>query len=77
VGLANTLGGLLFVAPLIAGWLAQAFGYEVLFVAVLAMALLGILTALRGMDLFVALSGAAVPEPALAAPDNPEAGLDG
>jgi MFS family permease len=48
VGLANTLGGLLLGAPLLAGWLVKAFSYEVLFVLVLALASLGLLLALRG-----------------------------
>lgn len=48
VGLANTLGGLLLVAPLLAGWLVQAFSYEFLFVVVLALAALGLVAGLRG-----------------------------
>lgn len=48
VGLANTLGGLLLVAPLLAGWLIQVLSYELLFAVVLVLAVLGLLGALRG-----------------------------
>ncbi len=58
VGLANTLGGLLLVAPLLAGWLTQVLSYELLFGVVLALALLGLLGALRGPKPLPAVEGA-------------------
>ncbi len=46
--LANTLGGLLIVAPLLAGWLVQVVSYEFVFALALAVAALGLVVALRG-----------------------------
>ncbi len=46
-GLANTLNGVVVLAPLLAGWLVQAASYEVLFSVSLCMAVLGLLVALR------------------------------
>jgi len=47
VGLVNTLGGLLILAPLVAGWLVQVASYEILFAVCLGLAMLGLLFALR------------------------------
>ncbi len=47
VALANTLNGLLVVAPLLAGWLVGALSYEFLFAVALAAAMVGVGVALR------------------------------
>ncbi len=47
VALSNTLGGLVLVAPLLAGWLVEVASYEALFVVTLALAGAGLLAALR------------------------------
>ncbi len=59
VALANTLGGLLLVAPLVAGWLVQVASYEVLFAITLGLGLCGLAMALFGPQRFVALRPAA------------------
>ncbi len=46
--LANTLGGLLLVAPLLAGWLVEVASYEALFAVTLAAAVVGLALAWRG-----------------------------
>jgi len=48
VALANTLGGLVTVAPMLAGRLLEATSYEFLFMVTLGMAVLSLLAALRG-----------------------------
>ena len=48
ISLSNTLGGVLLIAPLFAGWLVQATSYETLFLVALALAALGLLLSLRG-----------------------------
>ena len=47
VGLGNTLGGLLVVAPLLAGWLVKAVSYEFLFAVTLGLAATGLAGAFR------------------------------
>jgi MFS-type transporter involved in bile tolerance (Atg22 family) len=47
VGLANTLGGVVAPAPLLAGWLVQATSYRFLFCVALATAAIGSAIALR------------------------------
>lgn len=47
VALANTLNGLLVVAPLLAGWLVSALSYGALFTAALAAAAVGVVVAMR------------------------------
>mgnify|MGYP005841978717 CR=1 FL=1 len=44
MALFSTLGGLLLIAPLLAGWLVQTASYEVLFLVMLAIGLGGLLT---------------------------------
>lgn len=51
ISLANTLGGLLTAAPLVAGWLVQQTSYRFLFVVALAMALLATLMSWQGLGL--------------------------
>ncbi len=52
IALANTLGGLLIGAPLVAGWLVQVASYQFLFAVALAMELLAVLVSWRGLGLF-------------------------
>lgn len=72
-GLANTLTGLLLVAPPIAGWLAEAYSYEVLFAVVLGMAILGVLATVWGMQAVQAVYGKHCSSPARA-PAGPQGG---
>lgn len=48
IALANTLCGLLTVAPLFAGWLVEVASYEVVFALSLALAAVGLAVAVRG-----------------------------
>lgn len=48
VGLSNTLGGVMTLAPLIGGWLVQVASYELLFVVSLALGITGLAVAMRG-----------------------------
>lgn len=47
VGLANTLNGLVLVAPVLGGWLLAAFSWPVLFAATAAVSLVGLLGTFR------------------------------
>ncbi len=47
VGLANTLNGVVLVAPLLGGWLLTAFSWPVLFVVTAAVSLVGLLGTFR------------------------------
>ncbi len=48
IGLYNTLGGLLLVAPLVAGWLVEVASYELLFAVCFIAAAAGLALALHG-----------------------------
>lgn len=61
IALANTLGGLVTVAPLFAGWLVEVASYELLFAVSLAVALVGVVLAWRGPQPFVARLAAVRP----------------
>ncbi|MDI7276699.1 MAG: MFS transporter [Anaerolineae bacterium] len=47
MALSNTLGGILLLGPLIAGWLVQSTSYEFLFAVMLSLGAAGLLAALR------------------------------
>ncbi|MCL6431248.1 MAG: MFS transporter [Anaerolineae bacterium] len=47
MALFSTLGGVLLVAPLVAGWVVQVASYELLFVVMAALGVAGLLTAAR------------------------------